>query len=102
MTTKSNIIAVTRDGDVLITVSNRRVRAGVAGQRSVLIDVLYEGPDWTDTATHELVHSVYGGPVIAVMTNGAQIFVTDPSRYGDTSKLDADWIKNYYDRRTLR
>ena len=100
------ILDTTTPGGVRIVVRNRRVTAGVAGQRAVSVQVDYYGPGWEDHSTPCFVHNVYGGPVVVrtgavqevVVRIGAvqEVVVHDAGQYGDTTKLDETWIRNYF------
>ena len=89
------ILDTTADG-VRIVVRNRRVTAGIAGQRAVSVQVDYYGPGWEDHTTSCFVHNVYGGPVVACIGAVPAAVVHDAGQYGDTTKLDETWFRNYF------
>lgn len=64
---------------------------GVAGQFSYTVEVTYPGEDTTKL---EFVGHAYGDSVIMCLPTGAQIYVWDPSRFGDT--LSPTWVKNFF------
>lgn len=90
------ILDTATPGGVRIVVRNRRVTAGIAGQRAVSVQVDYYGRGWEDHTTLCFVHSVYGGPVVARIGAELDMFVYDAGQYGDTTKLDETWIRNYF------
>jgi hypothetical protein len=71
-------------------VENVRRHAGIAGQFSVTADVTY-GDDPTQKI--QFVGSTYGGPVVMVLPDGSQTFVTDPSRFG---KFGTEWVRKFF------
>ena len=90
------ILDTTTPGGVRIVVRNRRVTAGLAGQRAVSVQVDYYGHDWEEHTTLCFVHNnVYGGSVVAC-SGEVQMFVHDAKQYGDTTKLDETWLRNYF------
>ena len=90
------ILDTTTPGGVRIVVRNSRVTAGLAGQRAVSVQVDYYGPGWEDHTTPRFVHNVYGGPVVARIGAVQEVFVHDAGQYGDTTKLDEMWLRNYF------
>ena len=46
--------------------------------------------------THSFVGSVYGtpGPVFLVLTNGAQVLIEQPERFG--VRFNESWVRNFY------
>lgn len=92
------ILDTTTPGGVRIVVRNRRVTEGLAGQRAVSVQVDYYGPGWEDHTTPVFVHNVYGGPVVVRIGAVQEVFVHDAGQYGDTTKLDETWIRNYFGR----
>lgn len=90
------ILDMTTPDGVGIVVRNRRVTAGIAGQRVVSVQVDYYGPGWEDHTTPCFVHNVYGGPVVARIGAALNVFVHDARQYGDTTKLDETWLRNYF------
>ena len=90
------ILDTTTPGGVRIVVRNRRVTAGLAGQRAVSVQVDYYGPGWEDHTTPCFVHNVYGGPVVMRIGAVQEVFVHDAPQYGDTTKLDETWLRNYF------
>lgn len=66
---------------------------GIAGQFSVVVAVRY--PE-EETRLVTFVGSTYGGPVVMVTENGSQLFVTDPSRFGEFGSEPADWVKRFF------
>ena len=90
------ILDTTTPDGVRIVVRNRRVTAGLAGQRAVSVQVDYYGPGWEDHTTSCFVHSIYGGPVVARIGAVLDVFVHDAGQYGDTTKLDETWLRNYF------
>lgn len=66
-------------------------RNGVAGQFELEARVRYADED---PRTVGFVGSTYGGPVVLVMPNGLQVFVTDPGRFGE--KLDEAWVRAFF------
>lgn len=69
-----------------------RKTAGIAGQ------VRYNVTRTTEHGTHKsaFVGSVYGtpGPVTAIVMDGAQFHVTEPSRFGPI--FNRTWVENFY------
>ena len=90
------ILDTTTPDGVRIVVRNRRVTAGLAGQRAVSVQVDYYGPGWEDHTTPCFVHNVYGGPVVVRIGAVQEVFVHDARQYGDTTKLDETWLRNYF------
>ena len=90
------ILDTTTPDGVRIVVRNRRVTAGIAGQRAVSVNVDYYGPGWEDHTTPCFVHNVYGGPVAVRIGAVLEAFVHDAGQYGDTTKLDETWFRNYF------
>lgn len=72
------------------TVTNVRRHAGIAGQFSVSADVTYAGEGTERVA---FVGSVYGGPVVMQTPGGAEVFVTDPGRFGD---FGTEWVRRFF------
>lgn len=62
---------------------------GVAGQVSYTATVEYEGEEPSSVT---FVGSVYGGPVVMV-TAQAQVYVTEPERFG---KFSAEWVRRFF------
>jgi hypothetical protein len=62
---------------------------GIAGQFSVTARVGYQGE-----APREVTFtgSSYGGPVV-MSSNGQEVFVTDPGRFGEFSK---GWVRRFF------
>lgn len=80
--------------DVTTTVKTVTRIAGIAGQVAYRVTVQYEGADWSELSTCELVGSeVYGGPVVMVAPSGAQTFVTDPGRFG---LFGREWVRRFF------
>ena len=90
------ILDTTTPDGVRIVVRNHRVTDGIAGQRAVSVQVDYYGCGWEEHTTLCFVHSVYGGPVVACIGAGLETFVHDAKQYGDTTKLDETWLRNYF------
>jgi hypothetical protein len=70
---------------------------GVAGQYSLEVWVTYwhgPNPADADATITTFVGSVYGAPVVMVMSNGQQVPVDDWRRYGE--QLDASWVRAFY------
>jgi hypothetical protein len=70
---------------------------GVAGQYSLEAWVTYwhgPNPADADATITTFVSSVYGAPVVMVMSNGQQVPADDWRRYGE--RLDASWVKAFY------
>lgn len=65
-------------------------RNGVAGQVEYVATVEYPGEEPSRVS---FVGSVYGGPVVMVTESGAQMFVTDPSRFGT---FGPEWIRRFF------
>lgn len=68
--------------------SIRRV-AGIAGQVEYVATVEYEGEG---PSTVAFIGSVYGGPVV-MRTASAEVFVTDPSRFGEFGE---SWVRKFF------
>lgn len=64
-----------------ITVKRHR---GIAGQYALSVD--------TPDGTLQFVGSTYGGPVVMISPSGAQVFVSDPGRFGEFGE---DWVRNF-------
>lgn len=62
---------------------------GTAGQFSLAVEVTYPGEQ---TRTVEFVGSLYGGPVL-MLTDTAEVWVTDPGRFGTFGK---DWVRRFF------
>lgn len=75
------------------TVTDIKRHAGIAGQFEVSADVTYPGEN-TERST--FTGSVYGGPVVAQYGNLPQMFVTDPSRFGDFATDPIAWVHAFY------
>lgn len=79
-------------GSTPAVVSHVTRREGIAGQYEVTADVVY------DQTRHvaRFVASTYGGPVVAIMESGAQVFVarTVLERLG--SRVDEAWVRGYF------
>lgn len=58
---------------------------GVAGQ--------YQLTATTPDGTLTFVGSEYGGPIVMITPTGAEIFVSDPGRFG--AVLDPEWIRQF-------
>lgn len=67
--------------------SDQRItkRQGIAGQ--VQYDVAMN-----EERTLSFVGSVYGGPVVMIGESGAQVFVTDPGRFGEFGR---EWVERF-------
>lgn len=65
-------------------------RNGVAGQVSYLAQVTY-GDEAPDLVT--FVGSTYGGPVVMVLPSGQQVFVVNPSRFGE---FGPEWVRRFF------
>ena len=90
------ILDTTTPGGVRIVVRNRRVIAGIAGQRAVSVRVDYYGHGWEGHTTTCFAHKIYGGPVVVHIGAVQEAFVHDAGQYGDTTKLDETWLRNYF------
>ena len=91
------ILDTTTPDGVRIVVRNRRqAAAGIAGQRAVSVQVDYYARGWEDHTTPCFVHNVYGGPVVVRIGAVQEVFVHDAGQYGDTTKLDETWLRNYF------
>ena len=66
---------------------------GIAGQVAYTTTVTYEGETPTKV---EFLGSVYNGPVLMV-TDTMQVFVTEPSQYGD---FGPEWVRRFYGQGT--
>lgn len=62
---------------------------GIAGQHSYHVSVTYPGEA---TRTVQFVGNEHGGP-ITMISNGDQVFVTDPGRFGPFSP---DWVRRFF------
>ena len=74
-----------KDGaGVTVTIESLSLRKGVAGQVSAVARVRHdwEANDSHDVSTWECVCSAFGGPVVAILSDGYQMFVRDPGRFG--------------------
>ena len=93
---RNDIIFDTTFGNGIRTVvRNLRATTGTAGQRIVTVDVDYYDREWEEHPSVCFVHNIYGGPVVACFGK-VQMFVTDAEQYGDTTKLDESWIRNFF------
>lgn len=74
-------------------VTNIKRHNGIAGQVSVTADVAYldEYP-----TRQEFAGSVYGGPVVAVLSPGHQVFVVNHERHGSFGADPVAWLRRYY------
>lgn len=74
-------------------------RKGVAGQISVTYaggETAHDsGGDAYETTPCELVGSTFGGPVVLVTQNGAQMFVRNPERFGRFEDDPIRWAKRF-------
>lgn len=64
---------------------------GVAHQVSYTAKVTYPNEP---TEKVEFVGSIDGGPVVMISPAGAQVFVTDPTRFGD--RLSPEWVRRFF------
>ncbi len=65
-----------------------------AGQRSITADVQYPGEKPSRVEFVGPSASIGGaGPVVMVMPSGQQMFVTDPSRFGN---FGSDWVRRFF------
>ena len=93
---RNDIILDTTFADGFRTVvRNLRATTGMAGQRTVTVDVDYYGHEWEEHPSVSFVHNIYGGSVVACFEK-VQMFVYDAGQYGDTTKLDESWIRNFF------
>lgn len=67
----------------------RRVN-GIAGQISYSVQVTYPGEQ---PRLVSFVSSTYGGPVVMVSRPFGQLFVTDPSRFG---QFGPTWVRRFF------
>lgn len=67
-----------------------RKESGVAGQVAYSVAVTYPGET---QAVARFVGSVWGGPVVMVMPSGAQVYVTDPERFGP---FGPEWVRRFF------
>ena len=74
----------------MLKVTNVKVHHGVAGQVSAV--AVYDDGDYSSII--ELVGSIYGGPVVLV-TDASQVFVTDPSRFGDFGVDPRGYVRRF-------
>jgi hypothetical protein len=74
-------------------VTNVKRHAGIAGSHAVSASVEYEGEQ---ASTVTFVGSVYGPPIVMVMSSGVEVFVS--SRVTDRigTKLDEAWIRAFF------
>ena len=70
-------------------------RVGIAGQISVT--AAYTGICDEEEYTRVFVGSTYGdpGPVVMIDEGGHQVFVTDPSRFGE--RFGTQWVRRFLD-----
>lgn len=64
--------------------------AGIAGQYQLTAHVRYPGEGPSVVA---FVGSVYGGPVVMISESGAQVFVTEPERFGEFGE---SWVRRFF------
>ena len=76
-------------------VRNLRATTGVAGQRTVTVDVDYYDREWEEHTSISFVRYIDGGPVVAFFGH-VRMLVYDAEQYGDTNKLDESWIRNFF------
>ncbi len=79
------------------TVTNIKRHNGVAGQYAYTATVQY--PD-EEASTIEFVGSRYGGGVIMVMGNGAQVPVRFSGRFTSFSTLNPQWVRDFFKEAT--
>lgn len=65
-------------------------RNGIAGQIEVIAAVEYPAEEIRIVT---FVGSVYGGPVVMVTENNTQVFVKDPSRFGE---FGLEWAERFF------
>lgn len=83
------------DGDHTISILSLTPQHGAVGQVVVTARVRYQWQDGrTEDTTHEVIGSDVGsGPVVAIAT--AQVFVTDPGRYGKFAEDPREWMRRF-------
>lgn len=64
---------------------------GVAGQYALVASVQYENEAPDEVS---FVGSIYGGPVVMVLSSGTQTFVHDPGRFGEFGE---QWVRNFFE-----
>ncbi len=75
------------------TLSKVTRRAGIAGQFEVSAEVTYPGEA---PETIRFIGSTHGGPVVMVTPTGAQLFVSDPDRFG---AFGTEWVRRFFTRK---
>ena len=66
---------------------------GIAGQFSVSALVTYPGES---AQAISFVGSSFGGPVVMVLGEGRQTFVTDPERFGSFASDPLSWVRKFF------
>lgn len=68
-----------------------KTEKGIAGQYAINAMVRYPGEKASRVS---FVGSVYGGTIVMITTGGAQVFVTNPERFGE--RLTLQWVRNFF------
>ena len=79
-------------------ITNIKRHNGVAGQFSYTAGVQYPNEE---KSTIEFVGNTFGGGVIMVMGNGAQVYVRPSGRFHDFSTLNPQWVRDFFEETHL-
>ncbi len=74
-------------------ITNIKRHNGIAGQFSYTANVRYPNED---TTTIEFVGNSFGGAPILIMGNGSQVYVRFSDRFTDFSKLNPQWVRDFF------
>lgn len=76
----------------MTTIHSIKRTRGIAGQIQYTATVQYEGEE---PSIVSFVGSQFGGPVVMIQPSGAQVFVTNPGRFGHFGE---GWVRNFLER----
>jgi hypothetical protein len=93
--TKPMAAQISDDGDT-VTINRITRSNGVAGQVSVTARVTYAYSNGqTERTSYTLVGNLHGGPVVAIVLGGQQVFVANPERFGSFAADPSEYVRRY-------
>jgi hypothetical protein len=75
------------------SIDNIRKHTGIAGQYSYTVTVTYPGEP---PHVVEFLGSIYGGPIVAILSEGLQVFVSRDVTDRIGAILTAQWVRDYF------